>query len=91
MAQASSIQQIENSNGLVDRCSCTTCIEVNSGSSSLVLKFLSIPPSKGGREDLRNEATGRSGWSSSQVHCVVFLRKKILTGALPAGPSMYII
>lgn len=94
MAQAFSIQQIENSNGQVDRCGCTTCIEVsgiNSGSSSLVLKFLSIPPSKGGREDLRNEATGRSGWSSSQVHCVVFLRKKILTGALPAGPSMYII
>ena len=46
MAQAFSIQQIENSNGQVDRCGCTTSIEVsgiNSGSSSLVLKFLSIP------------------------------------------------
>ena len=86
MAQAFSIQQIENSNGLVDRCGCTTCIEVNSGSSSLVLKFLSIPPSKGGREVLRNEATGRSGWSSSQVYCVVFLRKKSLQGPSQRGP-----
>ena len=89
MAQAFSIQQIENSNGQVDRCGCTTCIEVsgiNSGSSSLVLKFLSIPSSKGGREDLRNEATGRSGWRSSQVHCVVFLRKKSLQGPSQRGP-----
>lgn len=89
MAQAFSIQQIENSNDQVDRCGCTTCIEVsgiNSGSSSLVLKFLSIPPSKGGREDLRNEATGRSGWRSSQVHCVVFLRKKSLQGPSQRGP-----
>ena len=40
MAQAFSIQQIENSNGQVDRCGCTTCIEVsgiNSGS------FLFLP------------------------------------------------